>query len=199
MTRREPLQHGFTLIELSVTLVLLGLLATATALRLQGVGRLVEIEDAIERIGAMDQHARQLARASGRGGQLVYDLGRNAIRHVDAQSQADLSKPLILPEWLRLDAIRLDAERDIVSGQIAIAISAEGTSWAEALPGAGGGRHFRGFRGGYAVRVKHDGLDGGYVWLVVAGIGGQVTVVQSDDQVQRLFEMLNAPTRDDAA
>lgn len=89
MTRRKRITRGFTLIEIAVVLVLVGLLASTIAVSSGGILRGATHDEAAAQIAALDTEARVFAKR----------LGRPVELHLDTQLQS-----LILKEPAQLSA-----------------------------------------------------------------------------------------------
>jgi len=164
--RRACRTPGFTLIELTAVLLVMGLAAGAVALSLgpaRGAGRM---EDAADRLADLDGRTRQRAIRSGKAVQLVFDLPANRIftRAGETKDETPLEG--------------LDLGGGVSLGKVVLAGGSTGRGpvaiWCSP----------RGLAPTYAVRLDRSGRS---AWLLVAGMTGQV--VRTDDERQIIEAM----------
>jgi len=153
-----------------VVLVILGLFTAVAAVRLQQPYRAARLRDVVERLAFTDQQVRVHARRFAQSGQLVWDLDKNLI-YARSEDTGDLPHFRVpLPPSARLDRVqtrrgqidRRQARIDVTSG---------------------------GQTPSYAVRLST--ADGGKQWLFFSGITGQVTLLEVESDVQKLFQLLD--------
>jgi type II secretory pathway pseudopilin PulG len=183
---------AFTLIEVLAIVALLGLLVGATVWLMADDARRASRADALGQIAHADRTARLAAQRLGRPCVLRCDLDAQRLRRVvhDTGEEA-VSHTVDLPQGFRIARITLPAApgrsprtrrrqagRDIDAGVVDIAYSTAGRSTSYALRLV--------FEGGRGRRSDKD-LGG---WLVVAGLTGQIMVVQDAEEVDNLFETL---------
>lgn len=165
---------GFTLIEVLAVLVVLGLLAGATAWSLADTADRATAEEVFGRIAHADRLARIAAERTGQNCVLRYDLDAQQMRRVltDADGTQEAGHVVGLPKGLAIDRIvvhQLDRVTSHERGDVTVAYSARGRSIS------------------YAVRVAHDGT---HTWLIFAGLTGQMTVTDHEREVDNLFALL---------
>lgn len=184
-------RHGFTLLELSVCLVVLGLLGGTAALSLRGVRRNVDLETWSERFVQLDQRVRQRAERQGRPWRLVVDLhdqaiwaepiapapapGKSGHRGIDSPPGSTLAPPT---GWT-LAAVRTTEEPIVgTTRQAVVPCSTHGVSPT------------------YAVQLRNS--QDHSRWLLVAGGSGQWTPTDDDTTIDNLFATLRHAAGDDA-
>lgn len=191
---------AFTLIEVMAVVLLLGLLAGATVWLMADDARRASRAEAMARLAHADRTARLAARRLGRPCVLRCDLAAQRLRRVvgGAKDEEAVSHAVELPAGYRIARITLpsapgrsprargvETGHDVETGTVDIAYSTAGRSPS------------------YAVRLDFEGdrsrrpdEDAGR-WMVVAGLTGQVMVVQNEKEVDNLFQAL-AGRRPDA-
>ncbi|QDU70609.1 pilus assembly FimT family protein [Mucisphaera calidilacus] len=161
MTRR---QHAFTLIEVLAVIVILGLLAGATAWAIVAETRTVTRDEVIDVLTRTDHTARLTARRLGQPCELRIDYERQNLRRVMLLPDGTTERAhlVTLPDSCRITPIRLPAERTRPpsTDKQVIAYATDGRS-----------RDF-----GIEVAVEDESR-----WLVVIGMTGQ-TLITDDEQ-----------------
>jgi type II secretory pathway pseudopilin PulG len=171
-------RSAFTLVELTATLLLAALLATAVAASLKGVRRGAALDDAVSAWKAYDEAARAGARATGRPTRLRVDVDAGRVARVDDADGSPRGSPLDLPpgpEGVRVERVMTAADdpgvgRGASAGTIEVPVSARGLgpSYAVLLAGPGGRRQ----------------------WLVFAGLTGEPRTVSDERDVVETFRLL---------
>ena len=170
---------GFTLIELTACLVLLGLLTGLAAISLRGLGQAAGRQDVIERLILWDRLAREQARRLDHPVQLSFEIqGQTIQRAVSTSADAlpERAGRWTLPPGHRLHNVRVEGSDESFGEDVAVVMSRRGHSPTYAIQivsGEGGG-----------------GGEGG--WLVIAGLSGQAITVETREQVDAIFEALQA-------
>jgi prepilin-type N-terminal cleavage/methylation domain-containing protein len=155
-------RRAFTLIEMMLVVLLIGALAGAAAMSFVRPLRAARLRATIEQIRAFDATARQVARRSGREVEIVIDpYYRQLVRREEGR---DISI-FRLPDGLRIEHVRTSGEARQGS-ELTLAISPHG--WSRS----------------YAVRLVGHEFDR---WLLVAGMSGQVTVIEDESHVQDIL------------
>jgi prepilin-type N-terminal cleavage/methylation domain-containing protein len=194
------LKKAFTLIEVMAVVLLLGLLATAVVLSMADEVQLARRTDVIDRLSHEDRLARLAARRTGSASVLRFDLDRQRLWRVDyVANEERLTHSWSLPDAYRIEQVlrpgagsadavgRIQAAAETTSGIVDVTFSTDGYSET------------------YALRLVHKtgserrtaGLqDVETIWLVFAGLTGQWTLIQNEDEVNNLFGMLAAPRPD---
>lgn len=176
---------GFTLVEVMAVAVVMALLAGAAALTFTGPLRRATAREAVDRIASFDESCRRYATRFDRDAEMVFSLadGTMALRLVGAARGGP--QPARLPSGVRFNRVRVAGERgrNAAFGEVSVPCSSLGTGVT------------------YAVELTGPGFDR---WLVVAGLGGGVTEVSDEREVDRILAALARPSdpgdapRDDA-
>jgi prepilin-type N-terminal cleavage/methylation domain-containing protein len=149
---------GFTLVELTVVLLILAIAAGAVVLRVEGPLRRAEMEDVMDRIARFDGNSRVLARRHDRPLRLAVNLATGELSRRSVEDGSECGPPLELPEGYRLARL-LIRDREIGVGEASVSINGSALSPT------------------YAVLVEGPNRS---LWLLVCGLTGQV--VRSDDE-----------------
>lgn len=168
--------HGFTMVEMVVVLLILGILSASVALSLRGVGDRAQLQDAVSAFRQYEQLARSHAYRTQTACQLVYQINTAgsltnqniAGRRVDAHTQRPLGSPLCLPGGFHIAQLWTPDER-VLDGQIGLACSSRGQT------------------SSYAVLVRRARQQ---TWLFVAGLTGQITEYENVEQVRTTLHAL---------
>lgn len=175
---------AFTLVEVMAVVVLLGLAAAATAWSMAGEARQRASADAIDRIAHADGMARSAARRLGTPFVLRVDLERQQIVRASRPEGSATHAQHIGPA-LRIDRVMIaqtsgveTAEARVIErGSVEIAYSTAGAcaTW--------------------AARLVNDETDKAR-WLVCAGLTGQMSVIDHDEQIEQILAMLTGSRPD---
>ncbi|MFA7236019.1 MAG: type II secretion system protein [Phycisphaeraceae bacterium] len=165
-------RRGLTLIEVMAVVALMGLAAGATAWSMAGDVSRNNRQATITRIEYADRMARIAADRMGQRCVLRFDIDAQQLRRVmtDAAGDEQASHTLALPRECRLDRVVRSGD-SCDSGQTEIAYSTGGRS------------------ASYAARLTFE-RDKESVWLVFAGLTGQVVIVHDEQEAEKLFENL---------
>jgi len=178
-------RRAFTLIEVLAVIALLGLLAGATAWSLAGTAQRASVDEMVGRIAHADRMARFAAQRLGQPTVLVIDLDKQRlVRRVTLPDGTIESAPALgIPAELRLDRLVMPGEpgsaevntrrpgRHFDRGEVTINFSAQGRSVS------------------YGLRLADDE---GSRWLVFAGLTGQMTEINDEDEMDNLFALLTS-------
>jgi len=160
---------GFTLIELAVCLVVMGLLAAMTAVSLRGAARMHRMEDVVDQLRTMDQMTRTSAVRFDRPTTLHFDIeGGVVVRNVE-QVAGDLAVQWNLPSGIAIEGVRV-----------------QGHAWADRRVDVQYAP--AGYSGTYAIGLRS--ADGAEAYCLIAGLTGQMTQVESREHVDAIFESL---------
>jgi prepilin-type N-terminal cleavage/methylation domain-containing protein len=171
---------AFTLIEVMAVVALLALAAGAVTWSFADEVRRSSKTTALNQIMRADCMARLAGQRLGRPCVLRFDLARQRVfRVVKGEEYAEDSHAVRLSSGCRVDRVTVadesagDATATRVasadSGVVDVAYSTSGRSVT------------------YAVRLTRKDWSG---WLVFAGLTGQVTLIEHEDEIQNLFSLL---------
>ncbi|MHB8974218.1 MAG: prepilin-type N-terminal cleavage/methylation domain-containing protein [Pirellulaceae bacterium] len=169
------MKAGFTLLELLVVLVIIALLSSLVAVRLQGPYQSARLEDALERLAFTDSQTRAHSREFATACQIVFELDRGWMYSGMPGGSGARSCEFALPESLRIERVRTP-QMELGSGTARIDVSARGTALT------------------YAVCVASS--QGTHRWLLFAGLTGRVAYPKDEIHVQQIFELLQASGTD---
>ena len=161
-------RRGFTLIELTVVLLIVAILAGVVTLRLQGPLHRAEMRDVIERIAFFDHLTRVHAREHDRPLRLVVDIVAGDITRNYGDSIEQAGAPFELPRGCEFTKLYVGGDQ----------ISAGSTSMICSR---------RGITPTYALQVEHD--TGLRQWILVAGLTGDAVEV-SDEDIEAIAKAL---------
>jgi prepilin-type N-terminal cleavage/methylation domain-containing protein len=151
--------RGFSLIEVTAVLVLMGLMAVGTLAAYRVKARGAGLDDVMGKLALIDAQARQMALRSGQTVEVRFDLSAGIVVLVEPNAGTD-RLPLVLPSTMKFDRIET-AESGTSSGPVSVPVTAQGVSPS------------------YAVWVKS--VDGTSATNLVAGLTGQVTRYDGED------------------
>ncbi len=170
-------RRGFTLVEVLAVVVLLGLLAGATAWSLAENARRSSLEHIVGRIAHVDRTTRIAAERFGEVQTLRFDLDRGRLQRVAPGNAGEArgSHVSSIPAPFRIAELLLPqtggrAER-FDAGAVEIACSSGGRSKS------------------YAARVDSPEES---VWLVFSGLTGQMILIEHESDVDDIFALLEA-------
>ena len=149
--------RAFTLIEMMMALLIVGLLASAAVLSVAGPLRVVRSREAIDQLRNADDLARRAAIRLGRGATLRFNLSSGTIARFEGNHREEPSYQAALPQGFRIDEIRI-GNQSIYADRADVTISSAG--WSNS----------------YALHLSGPKFQ---KWLVFAGLSGQTT--QFDD------------------
>jgi len=176
---------GFSLIEITLVMLIMAIVAAAVTLRAQGPMQSAKMDEVAAMIGDFDRLTRVYARRHDRPVLLVVDLSTGRLsrtaRDGAYSSGEDIGEPLELPQGYTIDALMV-RRQDIRAGSASIAFGRRGLSatYAILLVGPGG-------RSQDPTQKR---------WLCVTGLGGQVLeMAESDEEQLRDLLAATAPRR----
>jgi len=160
------MRRAFTLIELTVVLLILAIAAAAVALNTRRPLAAARMGDVIGQVEHFDHLTRTAAREQGRAMYMIVDLTAGELRLTDAEGKSLAMTPLRLPEGFRIRALHV---RDSVaySGRTAISCSRQG-----AMPT-------------YAMLIESASRK---QWLAFAGITSQMIELEDENEVRQIIE-----------
>ena len=158
-------RRAFTLIEIIVVVLVLGLLTTLAAWSYSGPLRRAQFDEAVEQIRYLDATTRQLARDSGRPVTIALDIDTSAVsRHEQARGAPTVYRAPLAP-GARIERVRTAAQ-DRTGGTAQIEVSPLGLSPS------------------YAVLVAGPKWRR---WVFISGLGAQVRVISDDSEIASIF------------
>jgi prepilin-type N-terminal cleavage/methylation domain-containing protein len=169
---RQRGQPGFTLIEMMVAVIVMGVLTGMVVLSFAGPVNRARLVEAVEQVTYLDASARQFARRTGRAVEIRIDLGEGALER--REGSRGVTFRTTVPATVRIEVVRTVLRR-AESGEIVMPVSAQGVSLT------------------YAVKLA--GTQGAR-WIVVAGLSGEVRTLTDDAQVDSIFAAITGSRRD---
>ncbi len=175
-------RHGFSLIELTVVLIILAMLSAVVSVSLANLGHHVLIEDAVNSITDMDRSMRIECSDYSRIGRLKLDFD-------DGQVSVDIERDNAwvkvqtypIPVGMRMGQVQVSGEANQIhsSGVVVIDCDALGRSPTYCFG---------------LESINTDPPDKKF--YVVAGLSGQLREVQDEDQIEGLFAALSSGNTD---
>ena len=158
-------RRGFSLIELTMVLLIAGIVAGAVVVRLHDPMRRAELADVLDRTAHLDRLTRTAARRHDKALRLVVDLTAGEIRQTDTNGEQGLD-PLKLPSRWRIERLIVSG-RVVRSGSVSIACSRTGRTPSYAMLVTGPGDRSR--------------------WLLLAGLTGRRVEKESEEDVRAIL------------
>jgi prepilin-type N-terminal cleavage/methylation domain-containing protein len=159
---------AFTLIELMVVIVILGLLTAIASLSLGGVMDRYQLSRAAETIEAFDGRVRRSARLSREALDAVIRRGnRDLIVKIPSQRTGNAEANYRLPRSVEINDVKL-RDQAVTARDVTLHFNDQGRSASYAIQ----------LRRGNSIR-----------WLVVLGISGQVIPVASEEEADALLSL----------
>ncbi len=160
--RRTRRRGGFTLMELTVVLLIAGIAAAAAAIRVQGPMRTASMSDTMDAIGEFDRITRLAAGEHDRSLCMVVNVSVGTLRRVDGATQSVGGTTLKLPDSVRMSAL-LVRQESVTEGEISVGCS----------------------RGGFTPTWAFELQSGPRKqWCVIVGLTGELVKVK-DEQAAR--------------
>ena len=172
MIRPSPRRVAFTLVEMTVVVLLIAVLAATVVLSFARPIENLRAQDAVEMVRALDESARTQARRSGETVEIIFDLSaRTLLRRTRA---GDVIFEAALPSGCEIDRFRSEQD-DASVGEAVVACSPMGLTRS------------------YAIHLTGPRMD---QWLLFAGLSGQATVIKDEATLDSIF---SSPRRGDDA
>jgi len=158
-------RRGFTLLELSVVLLIVALASAALVIRVGAPFRKVQLDHTLARLEDLDRLARATARRTGRPVQLEVDPAAGTFTsQALGGDRRRTGRVVSLPAGLRIDR-SASAGRQAGGGPLRLAIAPAGQSES------------------YALRLATP--RGPAAWLIVVGASGQYVRTQEESVVEK--------------
>jgi len=165
--------NGFSLIEVTMALLILGMVAGAVALRVEPILNRERTEQVMDDIVRFDRLTRTLARRTDKRLIMVFDTSGRQLRRLDATGSELPGRTLMLPENYSVTRV-LVRSQNVGTGMISIPCSR------------------RGFTPTYAIRLEAPGPV--RRWILLAALGGREVIINEADD-HRITEILAYTTR----
>jgi prepilin-type N-terminal cleavage/methylation domain-containing protein len=165
---------GFTLVEMSAVILLMGLLCGVATLTFRGPYQAACFEYSLQQIEQFDATLRQHARRFGRPAELTIDITQHRFTITADESRSEARQFQLRPD-VKIAAVRT-AGLQSTYGTIAIGVSRNGSTPSYAL---------------HLVSTQ-----GAERWIVVLGLVGQVLHVDDEQEVQALLSPEGGPNLD---
>ena len=153
---------GFTLVELTMVLLIIAIVSAAVVLRVQGPLNRARQREVVEMIGQFDLTTRAAARQQDRPLQMLVDMSAGELRRTDGEGRELKVVPLRLPGDFRIETVL---------------IRGAGSSDRRAVVPFSR----QGLTPSYALALVHGDTRR---WLLVAGLTGIVVEVSDEREAQ---------------
>jgi prepilin-type N-terminal cleavage/methylation domain-containing protein len=162
-------RRAFTLIELTAVLAIIAIILGIVAVSLRAPYQRARLQEAVERMAFADRQMRSHARGHFHPCQLAIDLDRSALEIIDSRERDAPRRAFTLGGGIRIGHV-VSGTGSVEQGDTHIACSSNGLTetYAIRLQGAG--------------RTQH--------WLLFAGVTGQMTEMNDEEEVLSLFDHL---------
>jgi prepilin-type N-terminal cleavage/methylation domain-containing protein len=159
--------RGFSLVELTLVLLLLALVAGAVTLRVQGPLRRSRMQDALDQVRGFDRLARHFAAEQDRPIRLVIDLDTQKFWRAEKGKDAPLGSVFELPSGVAVTKVRLGSE-ELAAGRVELPCSRAGLTPSYALCVSGPKNDLR--------------------WLLFSGLTGESSELDNEQSVRDILE-----------
>jgi prepilin-type N-terminal cleavage/methylation domain-containing protein len=156
---------GFTLVEMLVVMVLLGIISTAAALTFHSSLQSATATDAISQIKYLDSTSRQRAVRFNQPVEIIFDLTNSSLSRREGSKRNDQSFTASLPRGFTIDQINI-AGQSTFNGEVSLTCSPTGLT------------------NSYAIHLIGPNFD---QWLLFAGLSGQLTLIKDEATVQDIL------------
>jgi prepilin-type N-terminal cleavage/methylation domain-containing protein len=156
--------RAFSLIEVMLVVLILGIVAAAVSLNLTGPMHRARASDLAEEIASFDRLTRTYARRHDRPLRLVIDLSEGRIRRMDGSGTETIGAPLELGSSWRIARL-LVGNQDVDFGTVSITCSR------------------RGLTPTYAMLLEDR--RGPRRWILIAGLTGQPSEMSDEKEIRQ--------------
>jgi len=165
---------AFSLIEITVVLLIAAIAAAAVTLRVRAPLRRARMKDLVGQIAAFDRLTRAYAGEHDRPLRLVVDMAGRQLRRTDERATEALGRPLELPSGWTIGRLLIGG-RDVTAASAAISFSRRGLSRS------------------YALLIEHEA--GPKQWILLAGLTGELIEADDEDRIRDILAAVG-PRRD---
>ncbi|MBN1941688.1 MAG: prepilin-type N-terminal cleavage/methylation domain-containing protein [Phycisphaerae bacterium] len=160
---------GFSLMEMTVVLLILAISAAAVTLRIQGPLHNAQMGDVVERVAEFDLLTRTFARENDQPVWVCVDLNKNQLRRSrrEEDQYKECGRAMTLPEGFSLSRLML-SQKEYDHGEITIRYSR------------------RGLGPSYVLRLTGPGER--EQWVLMTGVGGQLVQIENEEEARNILE-----------
>jgi prepilin-type N-terminal cleavage/methylation domain-containing protein len=160
---------GFSLIEMTVVLLILAISAAVVTLRVQGPLHNAQMSDVVERVAEFDLLTRTFARQNDQPVWVCVNLDENQLQRSRKEQDTfkECGQVMSLPDGFVLSRLMM-GEKDYEHGSVTIRFSRQG------------------FGSSYALRLS--GPNGREQWVLLTGVGGQLVQVKNEAEARNILE-----------
>ena len=166
-----PKRNGFTLIELMVVVVIIGLITTSVVLRTGGITHQARVKWSIDRIQSTDQLLREFSYRNNQLANLEFELGQGALKYYFNNDEKtgttyQLSRGIKILGYLNRDKFLDQDSHETLN----VSYSLQGTTTT------------------YALQIGQTSQDS--IWLLFSGLTGQVTQWEDRNAVESILKTI---------
>ncbi len=151
---------GFSLIEITMVLLIMGIAAAAVTLRIEPQLRHAQMDQVIRDIVEFDQLTRALARRHDQQLRLVLDTSAGELRRLDVSGLESCGRAIVIPDDYAITKV-LVRSQEVAAGTISLSCSRKG------------------FMPTYAVRLV--GPRYRQQWILLTALGGHEVMIDDSD------------------
>lgn len=160
---------GFSLIEMTVVLLILAISAAAVTLRIQGPLHNAQMSDVVERVAEFDLLTRTFARENDQPVWICVNLDENQLQRSrkEQDTYKECGRAMTLPDGFSLTRLML-GEKEYDHGAVTIRFSRQGLGPS------------------YVLRLSGPG--GREQWIFMTGVGGQLVQIKNEEEARNILE-----------